>query len=278
MKKFGIDISHWQKGLSLATAKKEGVEFAILKAGGSDAGHYKDSSFESFYLQAKQLGLPVGAYYFGKDMTTAQAKESAKHFVELLKGKQFEYPVYYDVEAKMLTLSKQQLTDVVNTFCKYVEEQGYWVGIYASLSTFNSEMDAKQISHWCKWVAAYRKTQPSIGDIWQFGGTQNFIRSNKIAGRVCDQDYCYKDYPALIKAKGLNGWGKATPQPEKKTEEKKEEPKTEQKTAVVKYTVKKGDTLSSIAKKYKTTVAKLAKANGIKEPNKIYVGQVLTIA
>jgi LysM repeat protein len=65
---------------------------------------------------------------------------------------------------------------------------------------------------------------------------------------------------------------------EKKTEEKKAEQKTEQKTAVIKYTVKKGDTLSSIAKKYKTTVAKLVKANGIKEPNKIYVGQVLTIA
>ena len=271
---FGIDISRWQKGLSLAQAQKEGVQFAILKIGGSDAGHYKDACFESFYLQAKQLGMPIGAYYFGKDMNVSQAKASAEHLIKLLNGKQLEYPVYYDVEAKMLTLSKSELTDVVNAFCKTVEDAGYWVGIYSSLASFKSEMEQGAISHWCKWVAAWRKTRPKDVDMWQFGGETNVIRQNKIAGHVCDQDYCYKDYPTLIKAKGLNGWGKATEQPKAApvaSETKKEEKKA------VKYTVKKGDTLSGIAKKYKTTVAKLVQANNIKRPNRIYVGQVLTI-
>ena len=45
----------------------------------------------------------------------------------------------------------------------------------------------------------------------------------------------------------------------------------------VTYTVKKGDTLSGIAKKYGTTVDALAKKNGIKNKNLIYVGQVLKI-
>lgn len=43
------------------------------------------------------------------------------------------------------------------------------------------------------------------------------------------------------------------------------------------YTVKKGDTLSGIAKKYGTTYQKIAKDNNIKDPNKIYVGQKLII-
>ena len=43
------------------------------------------------------------------------------------------------------------------------------------------------------------------------------------------------------------------------------------------YTVKSGDTLSRIAAKYGTTVAKLAADNGIKNPNLIHVGQVITI-
>lgn len=43
------------------------------------------------------------------------------------------------------------------------------------------------------------------------------------------------------------------------------------------YTVKKGDTLSAIAIKYKTTVAKLVKDNNIKDPNLIYVGQKIKI-
>lgn len=43
------------------------------------------------------------------------------------------------------------------------------------------------------------------------------------------------------------------------------------------YTVKSGDTLSAIAKKYNTTVNAIAKKNGIFNPNLIYTGQRLTI-
>ena len=43
------------------------------------------------------------------------------------------------------------------------------------------------------------------------------------------------------------------------------------------YTVKAGDTLSDIAKKYGTTYQELARINGIADPNKIRVGQVLKL-
>ena len=43
------------------------------------------------------------------------------------------------------------------------------------------------------------------------------------------------------------------------------------------YTVKKGDTLSAIAKQYGTTYQEIAKANGISNPNLIQVGQTLNI-
>lgn len=43
------------------------------------------------------------------------------------------------------------------------------------------------------------------------------------------------------------------------------------------YIVKAGDTLSGIAAKYGTTYQQIAKKNGITNPNKIYVGQVLKI-
>lgn len=48
-------------------------------------------------------------------------------------------------------------------------------------------------------------------------------------------------------------------------------------TAEQTYTVKKGDTLSKIAAKYGTTYQKLASYNGIADPNKISVGQVIKI-
>ena len=43
------------------------------------------------------------------------------------------------------------------------------------------------------------------------------------------------------------------------------------------YLIKKGDTLSAIAKKFNTTVSALAKANNIKNVNKIYAGKTLVI-
>lgn len=43
------------------------------------------------------------------------------------------------------------------------------------------------------------------------------------------------------------------------------------------YTVKSGDTLTAIAKKFNTTVEALVISNGIKNKNLIYVGQVLQI-
>lgn len=46
---------------------------------------------------------------------------------------------------------------------------------------------------------------------------------------------------------------------------------------VIKYKVKRGDTLTLIAKKHKTTVSMLLQINNIKNPNLIQVGQVLTI-
>ena len=48
---FGIDLSKWQKGFDFAKAKKEGVNFVILRA----MYHYTpDTCFEQFYQKAKE--------------------------------------------------------------------------------------------------------------------------------------------------------------------------------------------------------------------------------
>jgi LysM repeat protein len=47
---------------------------------------------------------------------------------------------------------------------------------------------------------------------------------------------------------------------------------------IIQYTVQRGDTLGSIARRFNTTVADLAARNRIANPNRIFVGQVLTIS
>ncbi len=215
MKKFGIDISHWQGDFNMDQAKAEGVEFAIIKAAGADAGLYKDSEFESNYNKAVSCGMDKGAYFFGCAFSIADAVKEAQYFMDLLKGKKFEYPVFYDVEGKMLNQDKGTLTDIIIAFCEEMENNGYYVGVYTSESQYNSKMDDSRLTPYTHWTAKYSSNKPNLTSrnavaMWQFGGSKNCLRNNKIAGVVCDQNYCYVDYPNAIVNGGMNGYDTAS--------------------------------------------------------------------
>lgn len=277
MEVFGIDISTWQKGMDLNQAKNEGVNFAIIRG---MYGNAKDVHFESNYTKAKNAGLGVGCYQWGRAKNEAQAKEEARILIDYcLKGKQFEYPIYYDVEDSILiNLSVEELTKVITAWAETLENAGYYVGIYMNQSAFNNEVKgeelAKKYSQWrARWTTKANKPDCQM---WQFGGETNYIRSNQIAGQTCDQDYAYVDFPTIIKNAGLNGFGKGT---NTATGTTNTVPTVNTSTTVktTSYTVKKGDTLSEIAAKYGTTYQTLASYNGIANPNKIYAGQVIKI-
>lgn len=215
MQKFGIDTSRWQGDFDFAAAKtNEGVEFAILKIGGGDAGLYKDIQFENSYRKCVECGLDKGAYFFGHAMNMDEAEKEADFLISLLKGRKFEYPVFYDVEADMLSLDTRNLTDICKLVLSTVQAAGYWAGIYTSESHFNSEVIDRELTGYSHWVAKYSGIDPKLSSgaaiqMWQYGGSKNEIRSNLINGQVVDQNYCYVDYPTMIKASGLNGYPKS---------------------------------------------------------------------
>ena len=60
----GIDVSKWQGSINFKSVKSAGIDFVIIKAGGSDAGFYEDPMFKINYAGAKAAGLKVGAYYY----------------------------------------------------------------------------------------------------------------------------------------------------------------------------------------------------------------------
>ena len=216
MKKFGIDISKWQKGFNFNKAKAEGVEFAILRG----AYHMtKDTCFEGFYKACKARNIPVGVYHYSMAKTVEDAKAEACFLLEkVLKGKQFEYPIYMDVEDKTQTaLDDDLLTDIIVAFCETLENAGYYVGIYSTANLLKTETNEGRLTPYDKWIAHWSKGCTYTGDygMWQFGGETNLIRSNKVAGVVCDQDYAMKDYPTIIKQAGLNGYSAKTPSQKK---------------------------------------------------------------
>lgn len=212
--KRGIDVSHWQGMImfdDIKVNRRAGyqLDFAILKAGGSDKkSPYKDEMFERNYAGFKNIGVPVGAYFFAKKGYTEKlAERDALHFLELLKGKKFEYPVFIDVEEQS-PVFRQRTTKAVVRFCDIMEKNGYFVGIYASdISGFKEQLDKTKLLKYAWWVARYGR-EPSYAtenmQIWQLTSTGNVPG---ISGRVdknqMDNNICY---PEIMLKKHLNGF------------------------------------------------------------------------
>lgn len=208
MKTFGIDVSKWQGvNFNFNQAKNEGVKFVILRGAYATS---KDSQFENYYSKCKSLGLPIGVYHYSMATTVAQAKKEAEFLHNnVLKGKQFELPIYIDVEDKVqLALSKDALTNIVRAWCEYLEQKNYYVGIYASKWTFDGELNDAELKRYTHWIAQWYEKCTYNGnvDMWQFGGERNALRSTKICGQTVDQDYMYKDFPTIIKKAKKNGF------------------------------------------------------------------------
>lgn len=220
---FGVDISKWQGNFDMKRAKNEGVKFVIIKGGGGDGGLYKDVRFEENYKKAKECSLQVGCYWFSKATSVAEARKEAEYFyTHVLKGKQFELPVYMDVEhAATFAKGPRMVTDMIKAWCSYIWSMGYFAGVYTSKYWFEDSMYDDELQNYAHWVAQWTDKStykyPSVMGMWQFGGETNTIRSNKVAGVVCDQNYLYTDYYPVIKKMNLNGFGRIEPKQDKKS-------------------------------------------------------------
>ena len=225
----GIDVSYCQNEVDWDTAKASGlVDFAILQAGYGRETSQVDTQFERNYAACKRLGIPCGAYWFSYAMSADEAKREAQVFLQTIKGKSFEYPVYMDLElAKQFALGKAACSAIVDAFLNTLEQAGYFAGLYCStyyLDNYLSDSIKSRYTVWCAQYASKCTYQNPYG-IWQYNVAGNeeydIIGQKSIPGIVgeCDMDYCYTDYPAIIKAAGLNGFAKSettTPENTKK--------------------------------------------------------------
>jgi GH25 family lysozyme M1 (1,4-beta-N-acetylmuramidase) len=217
---FGIDVSVHQGTIDWEAVKNDGVEYAILRAGYGSLTSQIDKNFETNYLKCKSLGIPVGAYWYSYAKTTSEAEKEAETFIYALKGKKFEYPVYFDIEdSSQAGLNRQLLTDIVDTFCARMESAGYYAGIYTNVNWIDNILYKSQLTQYDKWLAHWSsspKYGSSFGGMWQFGsyGTYAQVESGQATmyGQIngisaaCDVNVCYIDYPDIIKSKRFNGY------------------------------------------------------------------------
>ncbi|MBQ1388970.1 MAG: CHAP domain-containing protein, partial [Clostridia bacterium] len=185
-KKFVIDVSQHQGTIDWDKVKDK-IAGAIIRCGyGDDLPAQDDTQFARNLSECERLGIPHGVYLYSYAGTEVQAKSELAHILRLIKGHDFQLPIFLDVEESNLTLFAQRACRVV---CEGLESAGFTPGVYSSLSWWNNYLT--EIKEYTRWVAHWNPTCGYTGDylIWQYGTE----KVDGINGEV-DANYYYGDF------------------------------------------------------------------------------------
>ena len=202
----GIDVSAWQGAIDWNAVKAAGVDYVIIRAGFGKFSDQIDKYFEANYAGAKAAGLGVGAYHYSYAVNVQDAKQEAQVALGWLAGKQFDYPIYFDMEYSGQTkLSRATNGEIIDAYCSTLEAAGYFTGLYSYsyfLNTYVPNDIYKEYTIWDADVSNPSPTYTGKYDMWQYSHSSSV---SGIAGNV-DANLCYRNFPEVIKRLGFNGY------------------------------------------------------------------------
>lgn len=215
--KKGVDVSNHNGDIDIAKIKAAGYDFVMIRCGfGDDLASQDDKSFEKNVKKCEEAGMPWGVYLYSYALTVSEAESEVAHTLRLLKGKKPTMPIAFDMEdadgykKKNGMPSQKTLAKICKTYLEGIEEAGFYPMLYMSLSWIKNFEDKELLGAYDIWLAQWNSECSYNGEtlgIWQYGGETNYIDGNSISGvGVIDKDFCYKDYPLLIKNQHYNGW------------------------------------------------------------------------
>jgi lysozyme len=248
-----IDVSKWQ-GVINWEAVKGNIDGAIIQCGyGDDIISQDDPYFLRNIKECERLGIPYGIYLYSYADSKAHAESETKHILRLAKKCKFSPTIYIDLEDDVVrsNYNAQYFIEMGEA----IERAGYWFGYYCN-EDWAKNVIKNSLDRFTNWIANYSRRPTVPFDIWQYCSDGSVPGIN--GGVDCND--MVRD--VLSEIKGNTGSKKPAENP---------------KPSGANYTVKSGDTLSSIASRYGTTYQKIASDNGISNPNLIYPGQVLKI-
>ncbi|EXF27450.1 N-acetylmuramoyl-L-alanine amidase [Finegoldia magna ALB8] len=205
----GADLSKFNRYVDMRLAKKNGMDFVILKAGSGYSG--EDPKFQQNYNNAKAAGLNVGAYWYSYAVNVEEAKEEAVRYMKILGKKQFEYPVYLDFEdPSQRKIPKKTKTDMAIAFMSILEKNGFYTGLYSSGSWINNQFERERLKDYDIWIAHWHVTNPNCYTpdygMWQFTNKSKIKGVPDTGEGGVDMNYSYKNYPKIIKDAKLNNF------------------------------------------------------------------------
>lgn len=171
--KIGIDVSSWQGTIDFEKIKKAGIEFIIIRVGGTkgtNGEYFLDKQFKRNIEEATRYGIDVGIYFYSYADSVESAKKDAEWVIEQVKDYKVTLPIAFDWEEwayfNDYNLSFFGLTSLAQTFLDTLKNEGYQGMLYSSklyLEKIWLELD------YDIWLAHYTEQTNYEGDykIWQ---------------------------------------------------------------------------------------------------------------
>ena len=206
---WGVDVSRYQNVIDWEKVKAAGIDFAIMQAGYGRYLNQEDYTFDINMQNAQAAGIECGAYWYSYAMSPEEALLEAQVCCEIIKDYNFTFPIYFDIEEPAQgLLSVAEISAIVDTFCGYLEEKGYFVGVYSYATFLESKIYRNVLEKYDVWVAQYG-TEAQIaytGDygIWQYT-PYGYI--DGIPTQV-DLNNAYRNYPYITAPDTYSGFGR----------------------------------------------------------------------
>lgn len=206
-----IDVSRYQGTIDWAQVAAAGYKGAMLKTVSTNKklskradGLYIDPTFETNYRNARAAGLDVGIYYYTYATSEAMADAELALVRQAVYGKELTMPLAVDVEDnKLVSLDKQDLTDLTAYALHEVEQMGFYAQLYTYTSYANAHLDmARLAGRWDVWLADYTGKTPKVD--FKYNAHQHTSKGSVpgISGHV-DLNVTTRNYPRIIRKKGL---------------------------------------------------------------------------
>ncbi|MGE4276825.1 MAG: GH25 family lysozyme [Lawsonibacter sp.] len=163
----GIDVSYHQGAIDWEKVADDGIQFAMIRAGGRYYGSgtiFEDTQFRSNIQGALDAGLDVGVYFFSQAITVEEAQEEANFLLDLLKDYEITEPVVFDWEnitydtARTDGVDRATVTAMANAFCQTVEQAGDSPMIYFNQYIGYLLYDLEDVVQYPFWLAQYGAT------------------------------------------------------------------------------------------------------------------------
>lgn len=308
----GMDVSVWQGDIDFEQAAADGIQVVYIRS--SYGGSGIDEQFSANYEKAKAAGMKIGFYHYLTARTVSQAVYQAHFFVNTIGERQTDCLLAMDFE-DLNGLSPGEINDIALAFADTVKSlYGHSMLIYSDAYNA-SEVLSGPITEYPLWVAQYQVSAPSSGVHWPSWAGWQYTDQGRVPGITSDVDLdrftpdVFLDTPVPLPQIDMPSPGTSaavyTVQPGDTlwaiaqryhttvsalaAENNLSNPSLIYPGQVLQitvqdddtpqgpypYTIKPGNTLNGIARRYHTTLAAILRLNHIPNPNLIYPGQII---